>query len=168
MTFLLWCAAAGLQPTAYSQSIEDATSMYWTIADWSAISTATGDAGRRRCHASADGRQRRGTRSRRHQPRPAGISITTLIGSVGMKSPIVKHSIVIKGRRTTIGIEEEFWAALKEIAQERGVTLTRLVSTIDAERNNANLASALRLFALDHYRTLAKQVMQGANWPLIG
>jgi predicted DNA-binding ribbon-helix-helix protein len=85
-----------------------------------------------------------------------------------MKSLIVKHSIVIKGRRTTIGIEEAFWRSLKQIARERRVTLTLLISTIEAERNTANLASALRLFVLDHYREVARQATQGPNWPLIG
>jgi predicted DNA-binding ribbon-helix-helix protein len=97
-----------------------------------------------------------------------GIAITTPIGFVGMKSLIVKHSIVMKGRRTTIGIEDAFWHSLKEIAQERGVTLTTLVSTVDTERDTANLASALRLFVLDHYREVIRRATQGPNWPLIG
>jgi predicted DNA-binding ribbon-helix-helix protein len=85
-----------------------------------------------------------------------------------MKSLIVKHSIVIAGRRTTIGIETAFWAALKQIAKERGVTLTALVSTLDAERDSSNLASTLRVFVLDHYRKLAAGATRAPNWPFIG
>jgi len=85
-----------------------------------------------------------------------------------MKSDIVRRSIVIQGRRTTIGIEEAFWSALKEIAQERGVTLTALVSTLDAERDSSNLASTLRVFVLDHYRKLAAGATRAPNWPFIG
>jgi predicted DNA-binding ribbon-helix-helix protein len=32
-----------------------------------------------------------------------------------MKSPIVKRSIVVSGRKTTISIEDPFWTGLKEI-----------------------------------------------------
>ena len=85
-----------------------------------------------------------------------------------MKSLIVKHSVIINGRRTTIGIEQAFWSSLKEIAREQGVTLTRLISTVETEREAANLASALRLFVLAHYREFARRAVQGPNWPLIG
>jgi len=49
-------------------------------------------------------------------------------------------------------IEDEFWHSLKEIASERGMTLGELVATIDGDRQNANLSSAIRLFVLAVYR----------------
>jgi predicted DNA-binding ribbon-helix-helix protein len=71
-----------------------------------------------------------------------------------MKSLIVKHSVIIRGHKTSVSLESAFWTALKDIADQRGVTMTYLVSTIDAERKHANLSSAIRLFVLDHYRNL--------------
>jgi hypothetical protein len=42
---------------------------------------------------------------------------------------------------------------LKEIAGKRLVTLSTLVDTIDAQRQQGNLSSALRLFVLEFYRS---------------
>jgi|307.fasta_scaffold34085_3 predicted DNA-binding ribbon-helix-helix protein len=69
-----------------------------------------------------------------------------------MKSLIVKHSVIIRGHKTSVSLEKAFWTALKEIADLRGITMTFLVSSIDAERKHANLSSAIRLFVLDHYK----------------
>ena len=69
-----------------------------------------------------------------------------------MKSPVVKRSIVIAGRKTSVSLEDDFWTALKEIASERHVTLTDMVSDIDRARRQGNLSSAIRLFVLDRYR----------------
>ena len=72
-----------------------------------------------------------------------------------MKSPVVKRSIVIAGHKTSVSLEDAFWRSLKEIAGERSVTLSDLVASIDNDRRQGNLSSAIRLFVLDHYRALA-------------
>src|SRR6516165_11473774 len=69
-----------------------------------------------------------------------------------VRSAVVKRSIVIAGHKTSVSLEDEFWESLKEIAGERGVTLGELVRTIDGNRNNTNLSSAIRLFVLGFYR----------------
>ena|ERR1700692_798679 len=69
-----------------------------------------------------------------------------------MKSPVVKRSIVIAGHKTSVSLEDAFWAGLKEIAIARGITLSDLVAAIDSERRHGNLSSAIRLFVLRHYQ----------------
>jgi predicted DNA-binding ribbon-helix-helix protein len=69
-----------------------------------------------------------------------------------MKSLIVKRSIVIKGQKTSVSLEDEFWEGLKEIAKAKRVTLSDLVGGIDTDREHGNLSSALRLFVLGHYQ----------------
>jgi predicted DNA-binding ribbon-helix-helix protein len=69
-----------------------------------------------------------------------------------MKSPVIKRSIVIAGHKTSVSLEDAFWKGLKEIADDRDVTLSDLVSSIDTDRQQGNLSSAIRLFVLDHYR----------------
>ena len=69
-----------------------------------------------------------------------------------MKSPVVKRSIVIAGHKTSVSLEDAFWASLKTIAGDRDLTLSDLVATIDTDRRGGNLSSAIRLFVLDHYR----------------
>ena len=69
-----------------------------------------------------------------------------------MKSPVIKRSIVIAGHKTSVSLEDAFWTGLKDIADDRNVTLSDLVSSIDTDRQHGNLSSAIRLFVLDHYR----------------
>jgi predicted DNA-binding ribbon-helix-helix protein len=69
-----------------------------------------------------------------------------------MKSPVVKRSIVIAGHKTSVSLEDAFWTSLKEIAGRRTMTLSDLVASIDTDRRQGNLSSAIRLFVLDHYR----------------
>ncbi len=74
-----------------------------------------------------------------------------------MKSLVVKRSIFLAGRKTSVSLEDEFWTTLKEIAGDRHVTLSELVSGIDAQRQHSNFSSALRLFVLEYYRGKAAE-----------
>ena len=69
-----------------------------------------------------------------------------------MKSTIIKRSIVINGHKTSISIEDQFWAAVKSIAAGRNLTLSELASMVDGNRESSNLSSALRVFVLSRYR----------------
>ena len=69
-----------------------------------------------------------------------------------MKSSVIKRSIVVAGHKTSVSLEDAFWRALKEISRARQTTLCDLVSTIDIEREQGNLSSAIRLFVLDFHR----------------
>jgi len=64
---------------------------------------------------------------------------------------IVKHSVKIAGHATSVSLEEEFWAALRQIAEKRGMSLASLIATVD-ERRAGNLSSGLRLLVLEAYR----------------
>jgi predicted DNA-binding ribbon-helix-helix protein len=77
-----------------------------------------------------------------------------------MKSGIAKRSIVIDGHKTSVSLEGAFWSALKDIAQERGETLSQLVAAIDRQRQHGNLSSAIRLFVLGRYRPADKTALQ--------
>ena len=69
-----------------------------------------------------------------------------------MQSSVVKRSIVIDGHKTSVSLEDPFWADLKKIAQAKQVTLSKLVTAIDGTREQSNLSSALSLFVLHHFR----------------
>lgn len=68
-----------------------------------------------------------------------------------MRSTVVKRSVVIAGHKTSVSLEDAFWKSLREIAGDRGITLSNLVTSIDVERQQGNLSSCLRLFVLDFY-----------------
>ena len=69
-----------------------------------------------------------------------------------MKSPVVKRSVVLAGHKTSVSLEDAFWEGLKVIATSRRITLSNLIGSIDTERQQGNLSSALRLFVLNHYQ----------------
>jgi predicted DNA-binding ribbon-helix-helix protein len=69
-----------------------------------------------------------------------------------MKSSILKRSIVIAGHKTSISLEDAFWKGLKDIAGERDLNPSDIVAGVDAERQQGNLSSAIRLFVLNCYR----------------
>ena len=59
-----------------------------------------------------------------------------------------KRSVTIDGHRTSVSLEDAFWAELSAIADQRGLSLNALVAEIDHGRSPGNLSSA-RLFVLD-------------------
>jgi predicted DNA-binding ribbon-helix-helix protein len=60
-----------------------------------------------------------------------------------------KHSLTLKGHRTSVSLEAEFWQAFREIAKAEGETINGLAARIDAERGTeAGLASAIRVYVL--------------------
>lgn len=62
-----------------------------------------------------------------------------------------KHSVTIRGHRTSITLEAEFWQSLKDIAAVSATSLNALITSIDAQ-DPENLSSALRLFVLNYYK----------------
>jgi predicted DNA-binding ribbon-helix-helix protein len=64
-----------------------------------------------------------------------------------------KHSLTLRGHRTSVSLEPEFWVAFRDIATARGMALNELAAEIDAgRRGEEGLASAIRVFCLEHYR----------------
>jgi predicted DNA-binding ribbon-helix-helix protein len=61
---------------------------------------------------------------------------------------ILKRSIAIAGHRTSVSLEEAFWSELKRLASSSGRSISGLIGLIDAERGEANLSSAIRVYVL--------------------
>ena len=72
-----------------------------------------------------------------------------------MSSTVKKRSIIIGGHKTSISLEDNFWTSLKHIACARRTTVSDVIASLDAARENGNLSSAIRVFVLDQYRTMA-------------
>ena len=74
-----------------------------------------------------------------------------------MTSRPKKRSLTLKGHRTSVSLEDEFWEAFREIAANNNRAINDLAAEIDKARgNDCGLASAIRLYILRTYRTLAK------------
>lgn len=60
-----------------------------------------------------------------------------------------KHSLTLRGHRTSVSLEPEFWRAFRSIAAAEGRPLNDLAAEIDAARGgDRGLASAIRVFVL--------------------
>jgi predicted DNA-binding ribbon-helix-helix protein len=66
-------------------------------------------------------------------------------------SRVQKRSVRVGGRKTSLTLEGGFWEGLKEIARERELPLSTLITDIHKQRQHANLSSVIRLYVLDHY-----------------
>jgi predicted DNA-binding ribbon-helix-helix protein len=71
---------------------------------------------------------------------------------IGVKSPIVKRSVNIRGHKTSVSLEEPFWNQVRAIADAQQVTVSDLLRRIDEDREDTNLSSAIRVFVLQHVR----------------
>ncbi len=60
-----------------------------------------------------------------------------------------KHSLTLRGHRTSVSLEDIFWDAFRRIAEEDGKTINGLAAEIDEGRGDIGLASALRVFVYE-------------------
>jgi predicted DNA-binding ribbon-helix-helix protein len=62
-------------------------------------------------------------------------------------SALVSRNVVTAdGRRTSVRLEPELFAALERIATARQITVRQLVAEIDAARHDLKLTNALRVY----------------------
>ncbi|MCV3271987.1 ribbon-helix-helix domain-containing protein [Roseobacter sinensis] len=80
----------------------------------------------------------------------------------------VKHSVTLKGHRTSVSLEEEFWQALRAIAERQGKPINALVAEIDVARGaEMGLASAIRVHVLRDLQARAEPA-NGKDMPPAG
>jgi predicted DNA-binding ribbon-helix-helix protein len=60
-----------------------------------------------------------------------------------------KHSLTLRGHRTSISLEDAFWRELQRLAAQEEKSVNELVAEIDAGRGiTSGLAAAIRLYVL--------------------
>ena len=66
----------------------------------------------------------------------------------------VKRSLTLRGHRTSVSLEDEFWRAFREIAARKNKPINELAAEIDEARGvESGLASAIRLYVLAYYES---------------
>ncbi len=75
----------------------------------------------------------------------------------------VKHSLTLRGHRTSVSLEDSFWIEFRKLAAARGMALNALAAQIDAERGDIGLASAIRVFVLEQTIARAAQPRQAED-----
>jgi len=70
---------------------------------------------------------------------------------------VKKRSLSLKGHRTAVALEPEFWVEVERLAAEAGQSLAGYIAAIDETRPaGRSLASALRLATLSALRRTAR------------
>lgn len=64
----------------------------------------------------------------------------------------VKHSLTLRGHRTSVSLEAVFWDEFRRLAAVSGRSLNDLAAEIDANRADIGLASAIRVHLLGWLR----------------
>jgi len=83
-----------------------------------------------------------------------------------MHSTVVKRSVVVGGRKTSVSLEDAFWSGLKELATAQKTTVSALIKDVERQKQG-NLSSALRLFVLDSVQRRAAECREGsAEWSI--
>ena len=54
----------------------------------------------------------------------------------------VKHSLTLKGHRTSVSLEAEFWESFQRLARGRGISVDELAAEVDAGRDSADEAAS--------------------------
>ena len=67
-----------------------------------------------------------------------------------MASALISRTTRFRGSKRTLRLENEFWMALQEIAEAKGISLGELIANVDASIDQ-NRASAVRVLALMTY-----------------
>lgn len=75
-----------------------------------------------------------------------------MAGSAGVQ----KHSVTIRGHRTSLSLEPVFWEALQADAKTQDIALAKLIAALDdariARKDGLNLSSAIRVYLFDKAR----------------
>ena len=73
-----------------------------------------------------------------------------------------KHSLTLRGHRTSVSLEDEFWQEFRRLAAERSLSVSALAVEIDVEREfETGLATAIRLYVLRQLQTALKEAREG-------
>lgn len=71
------------------------------------------------------------------------------------RAELIRRSVQIGSRRTSVRLEQAMWDALDEIARRSGRSVSAVCQEIEKNRPpTATFASALRVYLLLHYRSM--------------
>ena len=65
-----------------------------------------------------------------------------------MRTGIIKRSLVMRGHKTSVSLENEFWEGLHDIAKRKNISVQALAELIDDARKTNNLSSAIQSMSL--------------------
>jgi predicted DNA-binding ribbon-helix-helix protein len=78
-----------------------------------------------------------------------------------------KRSVVVSKKRTSVSLEDSFWASLQAIVRMENTTIEHYIEKIERKRETPNLSSNLRIAVLEYFQQIAARSMTtgGAEQP---
>ncbi|WP_398470289.1 ribbon-helix-helix domain-containing protein [Tardiphaga sp.] len=70
-----------------------------------------------------------------------------------------KRSVVVSKKRTSVSLEDSFWASLQAIVKMENTTIEQYIEKIERRRDTPNLSSNLRIAVLEYYQQIAARSM---------
>jgi predicted DNA-binding ribbon-helix-helix protein len=75
-----------------------------------------------------------------------------------IKSSLISRNIVILGRRTSVRLEPEMWAALKDMAGRERCSIHDLCSAVSMRKQpQTSLTAAIRVFIMLYYKAASTE-----------
>ena len=74
---------------------------------------------------------------------------------VVLTSLLVTRNVNVSGRRTSVRLEPDLWAALRDIAEREDWSMPKICSDIDKTKGDAGLTSAMRIYIVNYFRSAA-------------
>lgn len=72
-----------------------------------------------------------------------------------MGTSLKSHNVVVDGHRTSMRLEPEMWDALRDISLRENLSINQLCTLVNRVRDRSSLTSAVRVFALAYFRSVA-------------
>lgn len=79
-----------------------------------------------------------------------------------------KRSVVVSKKRTSVSLEDSFWASLQAIVRMENTTIEQYIEKIERKRETPNLSSNLRIAVLEYYQQIAARSMTAGAEPAAG
>ena len=74
---------------------------------------------------------------------------------VVLTSLLVTRNVNVSGRRTSVRLEPDLWAALRDITEREDRSMHEICSDIDKTKGDTGLTSAMRIYIVNYFRSAA-------------
>lgn len=73
-------------------------------------------------------------------------------GESSFSSTVRNRTVVVGGKRTGVSLEDDYWNALREIAEARNIGVRALASHVIGKAPARSRSSVLRVFVIEYFR----------------
>lgn len=78
-------------------------------------------------------------------------------------SSLINRNVVVAGHRTSMRLEPEMWDALADVCRREKCTIRDICTLVDTQRGASSLTSAVRVFVLAYFRSVARNLAAEGN-----